>query len=238
MLKRLSFSLIEQRILSNAAAIHYTSPQEKLEAEQSGAVTRSVVVPLGIDTSVFHPGTGAARFYNRFPEAQRRDIVLFLSRLDPKKGLDILLRAYADAHRAHPASLLVIAGDGEAEFVAGLKTLAGELGIAEQVLWAGFLGNDDKKAAFRASSLFALPSYSENFGLAGVEALASGLAAWISDQVGIAPDVEELEAGSIVPCDGRGACCCAGTASDRCSIAAAHGSNAVRLRATASRSKL
>lgn len=201
LLKQLSFRFIEQRILTKAAAIHYTSRQEKLEAEEAGATTRSVVVPLGIDTSVFQPGTGAARFYERFPIASARQIILFLSRLDPKKGLDILLRAFREVHTAYPASLLVMAGDGDREFVAKLKNLAAELGIDEQVVWAGFLDGDDKTAAFAAATVFALPSYSENFGLALVEAMASGLPCVLSDQIGIAPDVDEFQAGSVVPCE-------------------------------------
>lgn len=201
LLKRLSFRFIERRILANASAIHYTSRQEKLEAEQTGATTPSVVLPLGVDTSVFQRGMSAARFYERFPAAERRQIILFLSRIDPKKGLDILLRAFAEVRRAHPASLLVVAGEGEPEFVAGLKKLAVELSIAEQVLWTGFISGDEKAAAFRAASVFALPSYSENFGLAVVEAMASGLPSVVSDQVGVAPDVKEFQAGSVVPCE-------------------------------------
>jgi glycosyltransferase involved in cell wall biosynthesis len=150
---------------------------------------------------VFQRGTSAARFYERFPAAERRQIILFLSRIDPKKGLDILLRAFAEVRRAHPSSLLVVAGEGEAEFVAGLKKLAGELSIAEQVLWTGFINGDEKAAAFRAASVFALPSYSENFGLAVVEAMASGLPSVVSDQVGVAPDVKEFQAGSVVACE-------------------------------------
>lgn len=201
LLKQLSFRFVERRILTNAASIHYTSRQEKLEAELAGVTTTPVVIPLGIDTSLFQSGETAARFYNRFPIAEGRQIILFLSRLDPKKGLDILLRAFREVHAAHPASLLVMAGDGKREFVAGLKELAAELGIDEHVVWTGFLGGDDKTAALSAASLFALPSYSENFGIALVEAMAAGLPCVLSDQVGIAPDVDEFQAGSVVPCE-------------------------------------
>lgn len=200
LLKQLSFRFIERRILANAAAVHYTSQQERLEAEQTGSTTASVVIPLGVDTSVFR-GAGKMPFYVRFPSARHRQIILFLSRLDQKKGLDILLKAFAQVRRAHPTSLLVVAGDGEAEFVAGLKTLSVELGIAGHVLWTGFIGGDEKTAAFREASVFVLPSYSENFGLAVVEAMASGLPSVVSDQVGVATDVEEFQAGAVVPCD-------------------------------------
>lgn len=201
LLKQLSFRLIEQRILTNAAAIHYTSRQEKLEAERSGVTTSPVVIPLGIDTSVFQTGTTAAQFYERFPIAAGREMILFLSRLDPKKGLDILLRAFREVHEHRPASLLVVAGNGEIEFVSALKKLAAEVGIDEHLLWTGFLSGEEKLSAFAAASVFALPSYSENFGLALVEAMASGVACVVSDQVGIAPDVQEFDAGSVVPCE-------------------------------------
>lgn len=201
MLKQLSFRFVERRILTNAAAIHYTSRQEKLEAEQAGVTTTPFVIPLGIDTSLFQAGETAARFYQRFPNCSGRQIILFLSRLDQKKGLDILLRAFREVRAAYPASLLVIAGDGRTQFVTELKELAAELGIDGHIVWAGFLSGDDKTAAFAAASVFALPSYSENFGLALVEAMAAGLPCVLSDQVGIAPDVVEFEAGSVAPCE-------------------------------------
>jgi glycosyltransferase involved in cell wall biosynthesis len=201
LLKQLSFRFVERRILTNAAAIQYTSRQEKLEAELAGVTTMPVVIPLGIDTGVFQAGETGARFYRSFPICSGRQIILYLSRLDPKKGLDILLRAFREVHAVYPASLLVMAGDGRRQFVAGLRKLASELGIDEHVVWTGFLSGEDKTSAFAAASVFALPSYSENFGIALVEALAAGLPCVLSDQVGIAPDVIEFDAGLVVPCE-------------------------------------
>jgi glycosyltransferase involved in cell wall biosynthesis len=228
LLKRLSFRFIEQRIMRNAAAIHYTSQQERLEAEETGVRNESVVIPLAVDLSGFRELPGPEPFYEKFPHARGRDIILFLSRLDPKKGLDLLLRAFATHDRrrtteegrlmtddGRPATddrgpssvvgrlrpLLIIAGEGEDQFVAGLRRLAGELGIADEILWTGFLGGDDKLSAMAAASLFVLPSYSENFGIALVEAMAAGLACVMSDQVGIAVDAKEYDAGLVVPCE-------------------------------------
>lgn len=201
LLKRLSFRLIERHMLENAAAVHYTSEQEKLEAEELGVRSRPAIIPLGIDRSAFCEMPGAGRFYDRFPGARERNIVLFLSRLDRKKGLDLLLRAFAELHRTNPAILLVIAGEGNEEFVDGLRGLAEQLGIAGEVLWTGFLGGDDKLSAMSAASLFVLPSYSENFGVALVEAMAAGLPCVLSNRVGLDRDVKEYEAGLVVPCD-------------------------------------
>lgn len=201
LLKRLSFRFIERGILQSAAAIHYTSEQERREAEEIGIRTRAAVIPLGIDTAAFDRLPVPDRFYERFSIATDRQIILFLSRLDRKKGLDLLLPAVAALRREHPAALLAIAGDGDEAFVSGLRALAGQLGITEQIVWLGFLGGEDKLAAMAAASVFALPSYSENFGIALVEALAAGLPCVLSDQIGIAPDVEAGEAGLVIPCD-------------------------------------
>ncbi len=199
-LKQLSFRLIERHILDNAAAVHYTSQQERLEAEEAGATSRPSVIPLGIDLSEFEQMPGPGSFYRKFPEAVDRDIILFLSRLDAKKGLDLLLRAFAEIQDQCPQALLVIAGSGEEAFVAGLRQLAEALKVADKIIWAGFLSGEEKLSAFRAATLFALPSYSENFGIAVVEALAAGLPCVVSDQVGIASDISEFEAGQVVPC--------------------------------------
>jgi glycosyltransferase involved in cell wall biosynthesis len=201
LLKRLSLRFIERRILHNAATIHYTSEQERREAEEIGVNTRASVIPLGIDTATFDVLPAPERFYGRFAVAADRQIILFLSRLDRKKGLDLLLPAFAEVHRQHPAALLAIAGNGDEGFINELRACAEQLGIAEHVVWLGFLGGQDKLSAMAAASVFALPSYSENFGIALVEALAAGLPCVLSDQIGIAPDVEASSAGLVTSCE-------------------------------------
>jgi glycosyltransferase involved in cell wall biosynthesis len=202
-LKQVSFKLIENRILSGAAAVHYTSQQEKAEAARLGVTTPSYVIPLGFDFSEFRALPTPERFFERFPFARGRDVVLFLSRLDPKKGLDVLLRAFADARRLRPTMLLAIAGDGDPHFVKALRELADELRIAQDVVWTGFLSGEEKLAALSAARVFALPSSSENFGIALAEALAAGLPCVLSDQIGIADDVTHYNAGLVCPADVR-----------------------------------
>ena len=201
LLKRLSFRFIERRILQNAAAIHYTSEQEWREAEETGLTTRAAVIPLGIDTAQFDVLPTAGRFYEEFPVARDRQIILFLSRLDRKKGLDLLLPAFAEVRRQHPAALLAIAGDGDEGFINELHALAERLGIPEQLVWLGFFSAQDKLSAMAAAAIFALPSYSENFGIALVEALAAGLPCVLSDHIGIAPDIKTSNAGLVTSCD-------------------------------------
>ena len=101
--------------------------------------------------------------------------MLFLSRLDTKKGLDLLLQAFARVRGAGQNPALVVAGTGDAAFEAGLRREAARLGIDGDLHWAGFLSGADKLAALADADLFVLPSYSENFGISVVEAMAAGL---------------------------------------------------------------
>jgi len=199
-LKRLSYRLIERRILAGAARVHYTSEAERTEAAALGAPGRAVVIPHGIELEGFGrlPRSGWIR--RRAPHLAGRTIILFLSRIDPKKGLDLLLPAFARLRAQQPDVALVMAGDGEREFVGKLKVEAMRLGLGADLYWAGFLEGDEKLAALADADLFVLPSYSENFGLSVVEAMASRLPVVISDEVAIHHEVAGSQAGLVTSC--------------------------------------
>jgi glycosyltransferase involved in cell wall biosynthesis len=197
-IKALSFRFIEQPLLRNAAAMHYTSHQEQIEAEQAGATAPAAVVPLGIDIHQFDRLPGPEVFLNRFPHAAGRPLVLFLSRLDAKKGLDQLLPAFARVHANHPDALLVIAGSGNDDYVRAMKALALQLGLESHSVWPGFLDGQEKLSAFAAATVFVLPSYSENFGIALVEALAAGVPCLTTEGVALSEDIRPQDAGIVV----------------------------------------
>src|ERR1035437_2131663 len=190
LLKSLSFRFLESSILRHAAAMYYTSHAERREAEQTGATALAAVIPHGINAAEFQNLPGAEIFLNRFPQAKGRILVLFLSRLDAKKGLDLLLPVFANVRRKHPTAMLVIAGNGEESYVAGLRDQATQLGLAGDIVWTGFLSGADKLSAFAAATVFVLPSYSENFGIALVEAMASGLPCLTTPGVALAEEVQ------------------------------------------------
>lgn len=100
-----------------------------------------------------------------------------------------------------PSAALVLAGSGAKDLVSELHSQADELGIANHVFWPGFLKGEEKRAAFADADLFVLPSWSENFGIAVVEAMAAGCAVVVSDQVGIHGDIAAANAGAVVRCD-------------------------------------
>src|SRR6266404_3998297 len=189
----------QNRVLRRAAAIHYTSDLERdISARyDQGALTR--VVPLGVRLDGFENMPPAHDFIRRFPATAGRRIVLFLSRVHEKKGLDLLIPAFAAVRKSVPDLHLVIAGpdDGMLERA---RSLASQHQVKDEVTFTGMLIGADKLAAFSAASMFALPSYSENFGIAIVEAMAAGLPAIVSDQVNI---YREIEGGGaiVVPCE-------------------------------------
>jgi glycosyltransferase involved in cell wall biosynthesis len=198
-LKNLSFQLLESRVLRKASAVHYTSEQERVEAEKLNVTTTAAIIANGLPESPASRTVG--QFRARFPQLEGRRIVLFLSRLDAKKGLDLLFRAWTTVRERAPKASLVVAGTGSADFVESLKADAAALGIESDIVWAGFLQGEDKQAALADADVFVLPSYSENFGIAAAEAMAAGLPVVVSDQVGIHDDIRRARAGIIVSCD-------------------------------------
>jgi glycosyltransferase involved in cell wall biosynthesis len=189
-LKKLSFRVLESRILANAAGIHYTSEQELVEARELGVSANPLIIPNAVEL----PAREAR------PRRHNCKVILFLSRFDRKKGIDLLFEAFARVRKECPDAVLMLAGTGDPECVANLKYNAARVGIASDVIWAGFLTGEDKWAALSDADVFVLPSYSENFGISLVEALASGCPVVLSDQVGIHREISDAGAGLVTPC--------------------------------------
>lgn len=200
LLKRLSFHLIERRILRHAKLIHYTSEQERLEGAELGVRTPSAVIPLGIGLSTFERLPDPGTFRRLHPGLAGRTLLLFLSRLNPIKGLDLLLPALARVRQAQPDVALVLAGRGVPDYEGWLRARVRELGLEADVVFTGFLETEQKLAALAECDLFVLPSYSESLGMAVVEAMACGKPVVVSDQVAIHREIVGAEAGLVVPC--------------------------------------
>ncbi len=199
-LKQVSLRLVELPILRDAAAIHYTSETEKLEASRISntiASQKSAVIPLPIETAKGKPED----FRQRFPQVAGRKMILFLSRIDEKKGIELLLGAFADVRRQISDTVLVVAGNGDANYLRKLSQRAKELAIADAVVWTGHLDGGIKSGAFAAADVFVLPSYSENFGVAAAEALASGVPTIVTEPVAIGGDIRSYDAGVVVKND-------------------------------------
>ncbi len=188
--KHLSLFCIERKILNNAAAIHYTSQLEYQEVSRLKIKSRARVTSLGVkippDEDI---AKGKSDFFESHAKCVGHRLCLFLSRLDPKKGLELLLPAFRQVIANYPDALLVIAGEGQCSYVAGLKEQAKKLGLADHVVWTGFLDEINRLQALSASTIFILPSRSENFGIALLEAMSVGLPCISTPQVALASEV-------------------------------------------------
>ncbi|MBW4462398.1 MAG: glycosyltransferase [Nodosilinea sp. WJT8-NPBG4] len=191
---------IERSTLNRAAAIHCTTSAEAEDARQFGISAPALVLPLGVNPTVTI-ASAAAKLRDRYDLPSDCAIVLFLSRLHEKKRPDFLLRAFARLYPKSHGYHLLLAGSGEADYCNYLKTLTSTLDIADSVTFTGFVSGSDKDLLLQGSNLFALPSYSENFGIAVAEALAAGLPVVITPDVQIAPDISAAQAGLIVSDD-------------------------------------
>jgi len=200
--KRLSFHLIERHALSAAAAVHFTSEQECREAASLGVRFRPAIVPLPVPPPAVDLAHLRGRFRAAHPALAAQPLALFLGRIDPKKGLDLLLPALAAARGRGTSLALAIVGAADPPYLAQLQASAAALGLGpEALVWTGFLEGEARLAALADADLFVLPSYAENFGVAVVEAMAAGLPVIVSDQVGIQHEIAAAGAGIVVPCN-------------------------------------
>ena len=202
LVKALSFRLFDLPMLKKAAAMHYTSRMEMEDAARFGLTNLQRVIPIGIDLAPFDSLPPRSVFSAHFPETAATRNLLFLSRIDEKKGLDLLIAAFAKISPTQPNTRLIICGDGDPALIGKLKTMATAGGVADRITWAGQVTGELRLAAFSAAELFVLPSHSENFGIALLEAMAAGLPCLSTDQVALAVEAAVVGAVCAVACEG------------------------------------
>ena len=197
-LKQIYGTLFERPNLAGAAAIHFTSKQEAKISERFGLgstgkmpVPQDLIIPLGVR---------AGLFAKRLRESQV-PIVLFMSRIEPKKGLDLLIPALESILESGVDFQFILAGSNpqDADYEAGIKVKIQHSSLAKYTTITGFVSGDRKNELLTNADLFVLPSYYENFGIAVAEAMAAGVPVAISDRVHISEDIRQAEAGWVGP---------------------------------------
>jgi glycosyltransferase involved in cell wall biosynthesis len=198
--KRIYEHLVEFPNLNNAAAIHFTSEEEMRLTQTLGLKAPGIVVPVALEPTDYENLPEQGKFREQYQLGDRK-IILFLGRINFKKGLDILVRAFAQVARTREDVCLVLAGPDNEGYGNQVECWLVQEGVRSQAIFTGMLQGVDKLAALKDADFFALPSYSENFGIAVVEAMASGLPVVISDKVNIWQEVQNTGAGLVTPCD-------------------------------------
>ncbi|HEY9870101.1 MAG TPA: glycosyltransferase [Candidatus Obscuribacterales bacterium] len=206
--KLLYWPWADYRVLKDAQAVLFTSEEERLLARQSFRPYRCNEVVFGFGTlpPPGDAGQQVTEFRRRFPAAGER-FLLYMGRIHEKKGVDLLLGAFARVAVAFPDIVLVVAGPGEREaYGASLREglLRDHPSASERVLWTGMLSGDLKWGALRAAEALVLPSHQENFGLVVSEALSCGTPVLLSDKVNIWREVAAAGAGLVEPDDRDG----------------------------------
>jgi glycosyltransferase involved in cell wall biosynthesis len=180
--KMLWIRAIERRTFLHAAAVHFTARSEWDDARRLPIpLPDPFVVPNGIDLP---PLSSAPRL---------DDTLLFLGRINWKKGLDCLI----EAMKSVPEAKVIIAGNDEENLSPTLRVQAERNGVAERIEFRGPVSGAEKETLLRTSTALVLPSHSENFGNVVLEAMAASMPVIVTPEVGLAEDVERSQAGII-----------------------------------------
>jgi glycosyltransferase involved in cell wall biosynthesis len=197
--KRAFLALGGRRTLESAVAVHCTAEAEREQSVKWFPRGRAIVIPNLMDLEPYStmPDDRAARATFGLDPAGP-PVVLFLSRISAKKGIEHLLGALALLARRGLRLRTVIAGSGDPDYEARMRRMADDLGPDMPVSFVGHVGGSLKLSLFAASDLFVLPSSQENFGFAFFEALAAGLPVITTDLVDTWKEIESSGAGFIV----------------------------------------
>lgn len=191
--KKVYLELFEKDNLRQASRVHFTAVSEQNQALKIVPHIRPAVIPLGLSLPEL-PANAAQILKQKYGLSTNSKVLLFLGRLHPKKGLEIILESMGklsnDVH-------LLIAGDGDAHYIAKLKAKIQQHSLQDRVTLMGYLDGSEKTLALSGADLFILVSYSENFGVAVLESLAHGTSVLVSEGVALSAQVAEHDLGSV-----------------------------------------
>jgi glycosyltransferase involved in cell wall biosynthesis len=199
--KRVYLSLIEKANLDSSKSIILNSTQEQKELELLGWNLLSSIVPHGLD--LLTPIANAReKLHQMLNIPLETPVILFLSRLHPKKGLDYLIPALAKlrdlVHGRNSNFAFVLAGSGSVEYETELDCLLQKNNLVDCTYKLGFIEGDKKNICLQGSDLYVLTSHSENFGISVLESLASGTPALVTPGVALADLVKSQNLGWVV----------------------------------------
>jgi glycosyltransferase involved in cell wall biosynthesis len=173
--KKLYFNFLEKPGLQKASAIQMLASSEAERIKSLNLKPPLVIVPNGIHRQDFESLPHPEIFYHQFPETENKTIIIFLGRIDPKKGLDLLASAFAKVNKHFSHTHLIVAGPDNTGFLPTAESYFIQAGCRSSVTFTGMLKGDMKYAALAAANIYVAPSYSEGFSISVLEGMAAGL---------------------------------------------------------------
>jgi glycosyltransferase involved in cell wall biosynthesis len=198
--KRVYKALFANPIIEKASVIFYSAKGEREEAAPLGFRTPSVIVPEGLDADKFATLPPRGRFRTRFLNGHKGPLILFLARLAPKKGLDLLAKTMQRVIVERPDVRLAIVGPPDPpSFNDQVLQWVKESGIESQTVMSGMANAEVRLEAFADADVYVLPSHEENFGFSVFEAMASGVPVVVSETLNYADEIARSGAGLSLP---------------------------------------
>jgi glycosyltransferase involved in cell wall biosynthesis len=198
--KNFYFTLFEKPALQNASAVHMLASTEAESIKILNLKTPIVVVPNGVHRSDFEKSPESEIFYQGFPHTRNKTLIIFLGRIDPKKGLDLLATTFAKVHHQFPETHLIVAGPDNTGFLPKVQNYFVKAGCSKAVTFTGMLTGSIKYSALAVASIYVAPSYSEGFSISVLEGMASGLPCIITTGCNF-PEAAAAKAAHIVDID-------------------------------------
>lgn len=198
--KKIYMRLIQKQMLDEASALHAITEAEIEHIHRFGLKNLITVIPNGINPEEFQILPPKEEFEEHYKELKNKKVILFLSRIHPKKGLDILARASGKIVKNRDDIRLVIIGPDSEGYKAEVIEMFESMGILNKTIFTGMLTGREKLTALSRADVFVLPSYSEGFSMAILEAMACGIPIIITNKCNF-PEVKEAGTGIIIEPD-------------------------------------
>lgn len=201
--KRAYLALIGRRLIAGAARVHCTAEAEREQAAAWCPEARWTVLPYVVDLAPFTDLPDAALAAPLFPtpasSSSELPLVLFLSRLHPKKRPELIIEAAAILWAEGFHCQVVIAGPAEPDYLEKLRLLVSRHQLVDRIHFVGMIRGEQKLALFRAADVFVLPTSQENFGLVLIESLACATPIITTQGVDIWQELQEAGATIVTP---------------------------------------
>ena len=199
--KLINYHLVLKKTIKSVWAFHFTTLDEAEKTINFLNLDNDYfVVPNGLDLRQIKKETPEKGYFKK-KFSIKKDYILILGRLSWKKGFDILIPAFAKIKEKFSDLVLVVSGPDQENYKKQIEDWARKYKVEKDIIFTGLLEGKDKWGAYLDAEVFVLPSYSENFGMVVVEAMACGVPVVISEKVGIFKEVKESEAGLVVSLD-------------------------------------